>query len=359
MFSNLDQHSLGIQICPNPNYHYIITERNIIMAKTKKNVPLTKTQKSEVKVIAKNAVKNEAEKKYMNCARILSVRPYRANTPGNIGVIAFSNSVSTVSDGTQLHYGIADGTGAPEPIKELKMMRPYVGLTGDAQTDNYAIEGRECKPSSARVKWRMSRDIGDAVALAGTVPTLNPPNLATNLPVIVRMIRVNPKVGQNNIRCDPEEDLFLTEYNNNIGINSSNFDETELLMYRVNKRRYNVIEDKFFRIQNALTLQYQLSFRPSDSNSYYAPQISNTNANCEKLYQTNHMLTSKKGGSLFYDTPDVSTLEAPSSGHKREYIFYHMVYAGAETFLTRDGGSPTYPSDLLLTASPMVKFTDV
>ena len=70
------------------------------------------------------------------------------------------------------------------------------------------------------------------------------------------------------------------------------------------------------------------------------------------------MLTSKKGGSLFYDAPDVSTLEAPSSGHKREYIFYHFVYAGAETFLSEDGGTPTYPSDLLLTASPMVKFTD-
>jgi hypothetical protein len=319
------------------------------MAKTKKNVPLTKTQKSEVKVIAKNAVKDEAEKKYMNCARITAVRPYRANTPGNIGVIAFSNSVSTVSDGTQLHYGIADGTGAPEPIKELKMMRPYVGVTGDAQTDNYAIEGRECKPSSARVKWRMSRDIGNILD-STTSNTINPANLATNLPVIVRMIRVNPKVGQNNIRCDPEEDLFVTEYNNNIGINSANFDETELLMYRINKRRYNVVEDKFFRIQNALTLSYQLSWK---GESYYQmPQITNTNANCEKLYTTNHMLTSKKGGSLFYDAPDVSTLEAPSSGHKREYIFYHFVYAGAETFLSEDGGTPTHP---IVTGKHMIR----
>ena len=113
-----------------------------------------------------------------------------------------------------------------------------------------------------------------------------------------------------------------------------------------------------FRIQNALTLQYQLSFE-SDNTFYRQPIITNTNANCEKLYRTNHMLTSKKGGSLFYDTPDVSTLEAPSSGHKREYIFYHMVYAGGETFITQDSGTPTYPSDLLLTASPMVKFTDV
>ncbi|MDC1288339.1 hypothetical protein N8198_10685 [Gammaproteobacteria bacterium] len=330
------------------------------MAKTKKQPKgLSKTEKSQVKQIAKSAVLTIAEKKYMNTSRITGIRPYRANTPGNIGVIAFSNSVSTVSDGTQLNYGIEDGTGAAEPIKELKMMRPYVAVTGDAQTDNYAIEGRECKPSSARVKWRMSRDIGNLISHPpASVPgPINPPQLSTNLPIIVRMIRVNPKVGQNNIRCDPEEDLFVTEYNNNIGINSANFDETELLMYRINKRRYNVVEDKFFRIQNALTLSYQLSWK---GDSYYQqPQITNTNANCEKLYTTNHMLTSKKGGSLFYDAPDVSTLEAPSSGHKREYIFYHFVYAGAETFLSEDGGTPTYPSDLLLTASPMVKFTDV
>ena len=330
------------------------------MAKSKKNQPLTKTQKSEVKVIAKNAVKDEAEKKYMNCSRFVGVRPHRANTPGNIGVIAYSNSVSTVNDGTQLHYGI-NSAGASEPIKELKMMRPYVGLTGDAQTDNYAIEGRECKPSRARVKWRMSRDIGNAVRGLDAVspPTLIPPFLSTNLPIIVRMIRVNPKMGQVNVTCNPEEDLFVTDYNNNIGINSANFDETELLMYRINKRRYNVVEDKFFRIQNGLTLSYNLTFATSGSDFYYTPNVTNTNVNCEKLYTTNHMLTSKKGGSLFYDTPDVSTLEAPSSGHKREYIMYHFVYAGAETFINDEGGTPTYPSDLLLTASPMVKFTDV
>ncbi len=330
------------------------------MAKTKKAPKgLTKTEKSQVSAIAKKAVTAIAEKKYMNVNRFVGMRPIRANTPSKIGVLAFSNSLALTGEGSELHYGIADGTGAEEPMTELKMMRPYVGVTGDAQTDNYAIEGRECKPSSARIKWRMSRDIGNAVNLATSAADINPPNLSTNLPVIVRMIRVNPKIGQNNVLCDPEYDLFVTDKgNNSIGINSANFDETEILMYRINKRRYNVVEDKFFRIQNALTLQYQLAFRPNDSAPYYAPQISNTNANCEKLYQTNHMLTSKKGGSLFYDTPDANALEAPSSGHKREYILYHFVYAGAETFLSEDGGTPTYPSDLLLTASPMVKFTD-
>lgn len=329
------------------------------MAKTKKNQPLTKTQKSEVKAIATKAVTTIAEKKYMNCNRFVGLRPVRANTPGKIGVLAFSNSLHLTGEGNQLHYGIADGTGAEEPMTELKMMRPYVGQTGDAQTDNYAIEGRECKPSSARIKWRMSRDLGNAVWYPdSTTAPLNPPTLATNLPIIVRMIRVNPRVGQNNILCDPREDLFVTDRgNNNIGINSANFDETEVLMYRINKRRYNVVEDKFFRIQNALTLSYQLSFDSADT-KFRQPIITNTNANCEKLYQTNHMLTSKKGGSLFYDTPDANALEAPSSGHKREYILYHFVYAGAETFLSEDGGTPTHPSDLLLTASPMVKFTD-
>ena len=51
------------------------------------------------------------------------------------------------------------------------MLRPFVGVTGNNQTDNYAIEGRECMPKSANVSWRMSRDIGQVFERQEDVPT--------------------------------------------------------------------------------------------------------------------------------------------------------------------------------------------
>lgn len=89
------------------------------------------------------------------------------------------------------------------------------------------------------------------------------------------------------------------------------------------------------------------------------PVISNTNANCEKVYTSSHQLTRVKGGSVFYDTPEVSTLEAPSSGHKREFIFHHFIYMGAESYLELENTAPKAPLDLLVSVTPTSKFIDV
>lgn len=333
----------------------------------RKSKGLTKTEKTQVKKIANSVISTVAEDKYMNAQRYIGVVPVQSTVGGTrISVMGFSTSLTNTANGGQLHYGYGENS-ALEPMKEQKMLRPFVPATGSAQTDAYAVEGRECKPKSAQCKWRFSRDIGEILTnISGSgwnTQYTNPPlNLASNLPIICRMIRVSPKQTQTNVLCNPRLDLFLDNYNNATGVDTGTFDDTELLTYRLNKRRYVVVQDKFFRIQNGLTVQWQRFIPGGDQTnlSGVQPMISNTNPNCDKVITTHSQLTMKKHGSVFYDTPDYSQLEAPSSGHKREFTLLHFMYAGAETFLDENASAnPTYPTDLKISASPIVKFTDV
>ena len=281
----------------------------------------TANQKSEVVKIAKKTINVVAEKKFMNTLPAYNVVPNVAKGGGSrISVLGFSNTINAVGTGTNqvaLTYGIEDQTASPTvPVvmRELKMLRPFTDNTGNDQTDNYAIEGRECMPVSASCKWRMCRDLGKMISgLEGASwnTQLGAPNgLQYNLPILVRMIRVSPKLTQVNQLCDPEQDLFLTPYNNATGVAVSSFEEFELMTYPINRRRYDVIADKTFKIQNGLTVGYQRSLYVApgaggDANgSMLQPVISNTNANCEKVLSTGHMLTQKKGKPVFYDTPD-------------------------------------------------------
>ncbi|AXH76634.1 MAG: putative capsid protein [Circoviridae sp.] len=343
------------------------------MPKTKTPRGLNKKEKREVKTLAKSVITSVVEKKYMNTNPAYNVTPLLSKPTSRVSVLAFSNTINTVGSGLQaitLNYGI-DG---PDPVadavemRELKMLRPFTSTTGNQQLDNYAIEGRECMPVSASCKWRLSRDIGKLTSGLDTpdwYDNLGAPNgLQHNLPIICRMVRVTPRLLQTNITCNPEEDLFLNEYNNATGVQISSFDDLELLTYRINKRRYEVIEDKFFRIQNGLTVSYQRSLyadppsEGSGSGAMLQPFISNTNANCEKVLTTSHRVTQTKGKPVFYDVPDGSALQTATAGAKREYILFHYIYAGAETYLDNVGVTDKAPTDLKLSALPMVKFTD-
>lgn len=338
----------------------------------KKKSGLNSKEKSQVSKIAKAAVLTVAEKKYMRTQPTYGVNPNVSKATSRVSVMAFANTVNVVGTGLTaktLNYGVEDQTATadPVPFREMLMLRPFTSSTGNQQTDNYAIEGRECMPISAQTKWRMSRDIGKLLSgIENTAWNQNqgaPNGLQSNLPIICRMIRVNPKHLQTNNEHDPETDLFVSEFNNNIGVGSSAFDDLELLSYRVNRRRYDVIEDKFFRIQNGLTVQYQRSIKSSSgsgvsSTSMLQPFISNTNANCEKVMTTSHRLTSKKNAPVFYDVPDGTPLNTATAGAKTEYIMYHFIYAGAETYLDNEGVVDKSPTDLKVSAISTVKFTD-
>ncbi len=338
---------------------------------------LNNKEKSEVVKIAKKTINIVAEKKFMNTAPAYSVQPFVSKAGGSkVSVLGFVNTINVVGTGLNqlaLNYGIENQAATPVvgvPMRELKMLRPFTGTTGNAQTDNYAITGRECMPVSASCKWRLSRDIGSIISGLQTTAwnsNLGAPNgLQNNLPILVRMIRVCPKLTQLNQTCDPEQDLFLSPYNNAIGVGVGAFDEFELMTYPINRRRYDVIADSKFKIQNGLTVSYQRAIKSSSgsgvtSTAMLQPQITNTNANCEKLLTTGHILTAKRGKPVFYDTPDSNSpaVQTSTAGSKKEYILYHFMYMGAETYLDNEGVTQKAPVDLRVSAQPTVKFTDV
>ena len=151
------------------------------------------------------------------------------------------------------------------------------------------------------------------------------------------MIRVRSQsLPQTNQYATPSRFLFLTPYNNAVGVHYSTFDDTELMTYRVNKRRYKVLQDSKFTIRNGLTVSYQRSLyadppsEGSGSGAMLQPFISNTNGNCEKVMNTSHQLTSVKGKPVFYDVPESQTVETATAGARREMILYHFQYQGCE-----------------------------
>jgi hypothetical protein len=286
-------------------------------------------------------------------------------------VLGFSNTVNSVGNGVQQTYGTNGINGSDLEMYEMEMTRPFQP-TGASDKTPYHIEGKEITPVSAINKWRISRDIGrlmNSVLLnhsnEGSVQqyTVPPADLAGNLPVICRMIRVCPKLNQTKNLCFPAVDLFVDTYNNPTGVESAAFDENEMLNFRVNRRKYDIVEDKFFRIQNGLTIQWQRSVfggtHPAANAATIQPIITNTNANCEKLFTTSHQLTARKGGKLHYNQPTQSSSLAADSGQKREYILLHFCYAGAETFLNSEDATVVCPLDLRISTKNTVQFTDI
>lgn len=331
--------------------------------------------KKDVVAIVKKTINNKAEKKFMAVSIHKGLTPNVSRIGGSsVSVLGFMNTINKVGSGltqVELDYGIEDqsvpaGTEVFVAMKQLKMLRPFTSTTATQQTQNYAIEGRECMPVSASCKWRLTRDIGKlTTGLEGANWNSNlgaPNGLQYNLPIVCRMIRVVPILTQTNQVCDPGEDLFLTPYNNAIGVHTSVFDDTELMTYRVNRRRYKVLQDTKFTIRNGLTVQYQraVQIEPATSDgAMLQPIISNTNANCERVMNTSHQLTTTKGKPVFYDIPESQVVETATAGARREMILYHFQYQGAKTYLSNAGVVNKAPTDITIDAVPLVKFTDI
>lgn len=320
-----------------------------------------KVSKAEISKIAKNAVKTVAEKKFMNVNQNLrQILPNRPPGQLNISGIGFSTTVADDPQGTVMLYG---GT----PIKEMLCLRPFrrdqAGVTSDLRA--MAPDGKHITPVSCKSRFRLSRHYGITSASDTNYPdaTSFPPGLANNLPVRCRMIRCTPAISSGTAtELDPDGDLFQDEYGRKIGISQADMTNEDLLFYRVNTRRWRVLEDKQFDIRNPLTVNYTQMFEPGVK-IHYAPQISNTNGNCEKYLSMNHQLSSRKGGKCYYSDPMADTTENADTGHRREYVFFNFVWKGGEGITgATPGGEPTReqaPIDIDIDCVNYTKFVDV
>jgi hypothetical protein len=182
------------------------------------------------------------------------------------------------------------------------------------------------------------------------------------------MIRVTPKnVAGTTTEHSPANDLFQDAYGEAIGVANANFQETEMLFYKINSRRYAVLDDKTFTVQNPLTLSYTFNRFNNSNEGNYVPQISNTNSNCEKYININHQLTERKHGKIYYNdivTTNSDGITSPVTngdvGMRREYTLFHAIYKGGQDLVGISADQELNPSgELQIDLVNRTTFTDV
>ncbi|AXH74671.1 MAG: putative capsid protein [Circoviridae sp.] len=318
---------------------------------------------SNVKAIARkeaeSVIKVKAEKKYMDSNNALhGLSPTRPTGNDYLSCIAFSTTTNEDPQGTPMVYG-------GQQVKEMLCLKPFQSNNADQDLQLFTPIGKRLQPVSCKSRWRINRNFARIDPInhsSGAVPDF-PVSLAENCPVICRMIRVQPKIeAGTETEVSPADDLFQDTYGRAIGVDNTDFTEAEMLAYRVNKRKYKVLEDKNFIIRPPLTLQYQAS--PANvsgtfSEAIYTPLVSNTNGNCEKYMTTYDQLSVKKNGSVFYTDPSVASTNTATTGHKRSYYFFHFAYQGADQ-ITGDGADRAKgPIDIVVDLVNVTKFIDI
>ena len=336
---------------------------------------LTAKERSQVSKIAKGAITQVAEKKFMDSAQFTAVQPLRASTTNDtISCICFSSTTNKSPSGSVLTYGY---NAQDSSIREQLCLRPFSVDRGndfpDADTSNYII-GKECKPVSCLSKWRIARQaasldsitfLGDSGDVNGSIalgPGQYPSGLAEACPIVCRVVRfVVKNLAGTDTEYNPATDLFVNTRGEKFGVNSNGFDQKEMLAYKVNTRRYTTLDDKVFTLQNPLTVNYTWATQGGNTTTntgWWVPQVSNGSANCEKYLTMNQMLTQKKHGSVHYPEPISATYDNAAVGQRREFTAFHFMYKGADN-LVGASGSLNGPLDVTIDLVNTTKFIDV
>ena len=332
-------------------------------------------KKAEIAKIAKAAVTQVAEKKYMNPEQFRGLVPNLVTGNDKISVLGFTTGVNYTENGSVIMFGDTE-------CKQLKCLRPFdpsrIDTLPDPEVNNLVI-GKEVKPVYSCTRIRLSRqassqDLLDPGSVYGSdqnppTPGIPPPQypigLMENCPVACRVIRVTPKLSSGlATEISPNDDLFMDEKGDPFSVNSGTFDEREVAFYKVNTRRYTKINDYTITLQNPLSVNYTWANNetaPDANQGWWVPQVTNGSNNCEKHLTFYHQLTKKKHGSVRYKNPMISMdSDTAMTGLRREYIFLLMYYKGGDS-ISRIANSTLFrgPVDIDIDVKNVTKFIDV
>ena len=330
--------------------------------KTAKKLKLKKPpmKKAEIVKIAKNAVKTVAEKKWFNTAQLNSLNPTLPsgeNATARVSGIGFSTTDDVNESGSAL-------TWCGQQIHEQFCLRPWSENSQDVTTERAALamEGKWLQPVSSKTRFRLSRNHARIDEASNNPVPDYPEELAKNCPVICRIMRVTPKLSSSiTTEISPDDDIFINEYGEALGPSEPDFDVKEMVFYKINKRRYTVLEDKKIKILSPLTLQYQ-SYRLNNSNEIsFTPIVANTNANCERYVTMYHQLSKNKGGKVYYEDPlSIPPPVTATSGHRREYTLMLFAFQGADEIVgDNEAIQIKGPTDINIDMVNYSKFIDV
>ena len=311
---------------------------------------LNKTEVKQVTSLANKVVKKIAETKYFNVSGFKEGKAlYHARTNHKaIGVRGYATCENKNSQGVRIPYGRNIATGAIEYLDELNMNRCFASTSSSDFFKSQKIEGVYASPSFAQSTFILERDVGYTIGQASEYNSLN------NAPYFVRITRVSPRASKfSTIEINPEGDLFVDEFGRATGVATSDFNVHQLMTYKLNSRKYKVIEDKSFLMAPPMIMN-NLATGQSDTDP-----LTETNGNVAQ-YNLNNCLRTLSyrhniGKKLFFarggENEDNST-----SGQQNEFILFHTCHVGVNSQAAPNSYDAT---DMLISTKSVSTFKDV
>lgn len=322
---------------------------------------LNKKERSQVVQLAKKSVQTIAEKKFMNNNDESLQQQIPHPLPNKVvSCIGYSTTVNAQPDDGAFQY--PNG----HDIKEMMCLRPFFDTTAYEDLRQYAPDGKEIRPVSCQTRWRLDRDFTKITAQFRNVDGGDDPAPADTglaMPILCRMVRVNPILTSTSTECNPAEDAFVNSYGQAFGVDSVNdagqsvFGEEECLFSRLNTRRYKVIQDTKFVLQPGAVVNWTGAASSTNGRAGIA-NVTPSYKRCERYLNTSHMLTARKNGKCFYEDPAESTTTNATTGNKREYILFHFFRQGSN-LLTGASSAIDAPMDINISVTNVTKFIDV
>lgn len=288
---------------------------------------LTKTEKKQVSTIAKKAVTSMAESKYFNTREVVPEvvnSAWKISTDySDVGVWGYTtgyNRQTNQGDEQEImRYGVSTVDGTTISMTNLRMNRIFLADDTNEALRAFAIEGQTIRPAFNECQWFLNH-----VAQSTDVDAMK------GLQYRLRCVRVTPRSLKGSFQdIDPEQDLFLNQYNQAFGIASTNDAGTESLFTReqfhlakVNSRKYRVHQDKFYTVAPANTYSDQPL---NDGAGNLVSAIGTMSSGCMTMTTTHNI-----GKELFYPIPnrEDSNEMYPTSGFVPEFILWHVIALG-------------------------------
>lgn len=311
---------------------------------------LTKTEKTQVKTIAKRAVNVMIESKYFNVNTITYAAPNPiwqfANVNSEIGCWGFTTGVRRNADsGNTYKLGVDPTSGVTTSMTTLNMNTVFRTNNSVESRQQYALEGLSCRPAYNEVQWLLERP--QAVTVSDATKAV---------PYQIRMIRLKPKAIKASYQVIlPNNDCFLNSLNEPFGPSSLGtggapaMTRQDFYMAKLNSRRYQIIADtKFTMLPSSITSTGLYDNQGTAANSELVAQPSGSGC---RIIKTRHNM----GKEFHYLNPDAGSgsggLQEPSAGFEPEFILF---------FVAAVGGVPagTLTDNIRISARPVSTFKD-
>lgn len=324
---------------------------------TKKKGGLNKTETKQVKSIANKVVNSKTESKYFNTNAAVNGEvcnaAWKISTQySDVAVWAYSTGYNRQNnpgnENETMKYGVSTVDGSEISMTNLKLNKVFLNDDGpDEFLRAFTIVGQTIRPSYAECKWFLN-------LVGQNTDSDNNKGLMYR----VRVIRVKPRAIKGSFQdIDPQNDLFLNQYDQQFGIatietggTESVFTREQFHLAKVNNRRYVVKEDKFFTIAPANTYH-----SAGDGQGTSSLAVGTISPGCMTRL-TKH----KIGKELFYpkaatDVSDDSS-SYPEVGFSPEYIMYHAIALGDNGVASSSRGTPL---GLTISCRPVSTFKDL